>query len=208
MILVLLIGILMAGGVLAWMLGRFNATASRAVSLAALLCDLFLVIMLWSGIKPNPESAWLLECRAEWIPQFGISFHLALDGLSLIMAGLTAFVGLLAVACSWTEIKERPGFFHFNLLWNLAGIMGVFLAVDLFLFYFFWEVMLIPMYLLISIWGHENRRYASFKFFIFTQAGGLLMFLAILGIYFIHGRNTGVYTFNYNELTWNCAYPR
>ena len=76
-------------------------------------------------------------------------------------------------------------FWHFNLLWILAGIIGVFTALDLFLFYFFWEIMLIPMYFLIGIWGHENRIYAAYKFFIFTQASGLLMFLAILALYFI-----------------------
>ena len=78
--------------------------------------------------------------------------------------------------------------------------MGVFLALDLFLFYFFWELMLVPLYFLIGFWGHENRVYASIKFFIFTQAGGLLMLLAILGLYFVHGRATGVYTFDYNQL--------
>jgi NADH-quinone oxidoreductase subunit M len=201
MILILLISVLMIGGILAWILGRWSAAATRVISLMAVLCDLFIVIIIWMSFPVNQNNnAWAIEYYAEWIPQFGISFHLALDGLSLIMAGLTAFIGVLAIACSWNEIKERQGFFHFNLLWNLAGIMGVFLAVDLFLFYFFWEVMLIPMYLLISIWGHENRKYASFKFFIFTQAGGLLMLLAILGLYFINGRNTGVYTFDYNGL--------
>ena len=87
--------------------------------------------------------------------------------------------------------SERVGFFHFNLLWILAGIIGVFLALDLFLFYFFWELMLVPLYFLIGIWGHENRVYAAVKFFIFTQASGLLMLLAILGLYFVHGQATG-----------------
>jgi len=113
---------------------------------------------------------------------------------------LTFLLGVFAVLTSWNEIQYRVGFFHFNLLWVLAGITGVFLTMDLFLFYFLWEVMLIPMYFLIAIWGHENRRYAAYKFFIFTQASGLLMFLAILGLYFIHGNQTGTYTFNYFEL--------
>src|SRR3546814_19576569 len=82
---------------------------------------------------------------------------------------LTFFLGTLGVLCSWKEITERPGFFHFNLLWVLAGITGVFLTMDLFLFYFFWEVMLIPMYFLIGIWGDANRIYADYKFFLFTQ---------------------------------------
>ena len=106
----------------------------------------------------------------------------------------------MSVVCSWNEIQERVGFFHFNLHVVLAGIIGVFLALDLFLFYFFWELMLVPMYFLIGIWGHENRVYAAIKFFIFTQASGLFMLLAILGLYFIHGQSTGIYTFDYSEL--------
>jgi hypothetical protein len=104
------------------------------------------------------------------------------------------------VICSWTEIREHVGFFHLNLLWILAGILGVFLALDLFLFYFFWELMLVPMYFLINLWGHENRVYASLKFFVFTQTGGLLMLLSIIALYFVHGRETGNYTFDYNLL--------
>ena len=120
---------------------------------------------------------------------------------------LTFFIGTLAVLISWKEITKNTGFFHFNILWILAGISGVFLSVDLFLFYFFWEVMLIPMYFLIGIWGHENRIYASYKFFIFTQASGLLMFLAILGLYLVHGNNTGIYTFDYQKLLGTIMSP-
>jgi NADH-quinone oxidoreductase subunit M len=109
-------------------------------------------------------------------------------------------LGVLCVLVSWKEIDKRVGFFHFNLLFILAGITGVFVSIDLFLFYFSWEVMLIPMYFLISIWGYENRVYAANKFFLFTQASGLLMLLAILGLYFVHGRSTGNYTFDYAQL--------
>ncbi len=87
-------------------------------------------------------------------------------------------------------MQTRVGFFHFNLLWTLTGISGVFLAVDLFLFYFFWEVMLIPLFFLIDIWGHEKRHYAAMKFFIFTQAGGLFLLLGILGLYFVNGHGS------------------
>ena len=90
-------------------------------------------------------------------PEFGIHFHLALDGLSLLLLMLTFCLGIVSVVASWTEITNAVGFFHLNLLWILAGIAGVFLAVDLFLFYFAWELMLVPMYFLIAIWGHENR---------------------------------------------------
>jgi NADH-quinone oxidoreductase subunit M len=204
MILIWLIIILLAGGLLAWLAGRVNDAWPRWISLIALAVDTALVLVFWSQhysrIALATHGPWLVEVQRAWIPQLGISFHLAMDGLSLLLTALTLFLGILSVACSWTEIRVRVGSFHLNLMWILAGIMGVFLSLDLFLFYFFWELMLVPMYFLISIWGHENRVYASYKFFIFTQASGLLMLVAILGLYFIHGRATGLYTFDYAQL--------
>ena len=189
----------MAGGLLSLMVGQWNKTLPRWIALYTLLAGFLGLVSLWIE-NYSSDRTWLVDYRTEWIPSFGISFHLAIDGLSLILLTLTLFIGILAVLCSWREIQERVGFYHFNLLWILAGISGVFMAMDLFLFYFFWEVMLIPMYFLIGIWGSENRVYAAYKFFIFTQASGLMMFLAILGLYFIHGRDTGIYTYNYFEL--------
>lgn len=204
MILAWLIIILMAGGIIAWLAGKWNSNLTRLISLSALLIDFIIAVSFWFNYPVELSSGgvqnWMIEINTAWIPQFGIHFHLALDGLSLILITLTLFLGILSILTSWTEIQEKTGFFHFNLLWILAGIMGVFLSLDLFLFYFFWEVMLVPMYFLIGIWGHENRIYASYKFFIFTQAGGLLMFLAILGLYFIHGSQTGNYSFEYADL--------
>src|SRR5437660_153380 len=142
-----------------------------------------------------------------WIPQLGIHFHLAMDGLSLLLLVLTFLLGIVSVLTSWREIKEGVGFFHLNLMWILAGIAGVFLAVDLFLFYFAWELMLVPMYFLIAIWGHERRVYAAIKFFIFTQACGLLMLLSILALYFFHHAATGVYTFEYGDLLGTSLAP-
>ena len=204
MILFWLIAILFIGGLLAWLFERINVTAVRVISLLALLADFIIIIIFWianyGSIKLGGNNNWITEVNWKWIPEFGIRFHLAIDGLSLILIALTLFLGILSVLTSWSEIKERVGFFHFNILWILTGIMGVFLSLDLFLFYFFWEVMLIPMYFIIGIWGHENRIYAAFKFFIFTQASGLLMFIAILALYFIHGSQSGNYTFEYNAL--------
>lgn len=199
MILVYIILIVMVGGLLAWLTSSRSKSLPRWISLAAILIDLGITLKLWM-VENFSGDSWLIKFSVPWIPQFGVSFSLALDGLSLLMLVLTFFLGALAVLTSWNEIQYRVGFFHFNLLWVLAGIAGVFLTMDLFLFYFFWEVMLIPMYFLIAIWGHENRRYAAYKFFIFTQASGLLMLLAILGMFYIHGNQTGLYTFNYFEL--------
>ena len=204
MILIWMIIILMAGGIAAWIADKFNTVLSRWISLVAIFIDLVISLLIWmSGnftLQMGYKSNWLINFSTPWIPQFGINLHFALDGLSIILIILTMFLGLMSVLTSWREIKEKVGFFHFNILWILAGITGVFLSMDLFLFYFFWEVMLIPMYFLIGIWGHENRIYAAFKFFIFTQASGLLMFLSILGLYFVHGANTGNYTFDYIKL--------
>ncbi|MDQ1256402.1 MAG: NADH-quinone oxidoreductase subunit [Candidatus Hydrogenedentes bacterium] len=201
--LLLLILIPVVAGMLAWAAGQRDPAAPRWISLGALTLELAILVVFWLRL-PEPVSvtggAWLLETKLPWIPQLGVSFHLAMDGLSLLMLLLTAFIGIVSVAASWTEIQERVGFFHFNLMWVIGGIAGVFVAMDLFLFYFFWEMMLIPMYFLIAIWGHENRVYAAIKFFLFTQLSGLLMLLAILKLYLAHGVATGVYTFDYMEL--------
>ena len=202
MILAWLIIILMAGGIIAWVAGRLNADLPRWIALVTTLACFFISVSLWldSPAAGLETINWIMRFEVPWVPQWGVSFSLALDGLSLLMLLLTFFLGLLAILVSWREINTQVGFFHFNILWVLAGITGVFLTMDLFLFYFFWEVMLIPMYFLIGIWGHANRMYAAYKFFIFTQASGLLMLLSILGIYFIHGANTGIYTFDYFDL--------
>ena len=140
------------------------------------------------------------EEQAAWIPRFGINLILAMDGLSFAMVALTLFLGLIAIVSSWSEIDESPGFFQFNLLWTLAGVVGVFTALDLFLFFVFWEVMLVPMYFLIAIWGHEARAYAAMKFFLFTQISGLLMLFAILTLVYLHYDASGVITFAYADL--------
>ncbi len=203
MILAWFVIIMLAGGLAAWAAGRQSDAAARWISLTSLVLDCILLVFLWfsRGLPASlARGAWLVEWNVPWIPQLGISIHLAMDGLSIVLVALTLFLGVTSVICSWTEIRERVGFFHLNLLWILAGILGVFLSLDLFLFYFFWELMLVPMYFLINIWGHENRVYASLKFFIFTQAGGLLMLLSILALYFVHGSVTGTYTFDYDML--------
>ena len=200
--LLLLIAIPLVGGALAWIFGRANRDVARWISLIALGASLALSIWLWVanfGQPGGPRGQWIEEIRYPWIPQFGISFHMGLDGLSLLLVVLTAFIGIAAVIASWNEVTERVGFFHFNILWSLAGITGVFLALDMFLFYFFWEVMLVPTYFLF-LWGYERRFYAGVKFFIFTLVSGLLMLVSIVGLAIVHSQATGVLTFDYTEL--------
>jgi NADH-quinone oxidoreductase subunit M len=208
MILIWLIGILLIAGALAAIADRWSANLSRWISLIAIAFDFVLTVILWLGRPSDTSKLWLEELNWNWVPNFGIRFHLALDGLSLLLLLLTFFLGIVGVLCSWTEIEKKVGFLHFNLLWVLAGIAGVFLAVDLFLFYFAWELMLVPMYFLIVIWGHERRVYAGTKFFLFTQCSGLLMLIAILALYFFHHQTTGVYTFEYSELLGTPLSPR
>jgi len=181
-----------------------NSALARWIALVATLIDFALTLFLWihhaGPITFLGSGAWLENLDWVWISSFGIHFHLAVDGLSLLLIAVTFFVGALAILASWTEIAENVGLFYLNALWALAGIAGVFLAADLFLFYFAWELMLVPVYFLIALWGHERRTNAAIKFFLFTQTGGLLMLVAILALYFLHYRATGIFTFEYSEL--------
>jgi NADH-quinone oxidoreductase subunit M len=210
-ILVWLILIPFIGGLLCWQgenfLGRWFP---RWVALFSMLLALGISLWLWAtGSWALPPAGghpqWTVEFQAQWIPRLGISIHLAMDGLSLLLVILTNFLGLMAVICSWREIDRNVGFFHLNLLWNLGGVVGVFVTLDLFLFFFLWEMMLVPMYFLIALWGHnapggKGRIYAATKFFIFTQASGLLMLVAILGLVFAHYKTSGVLSFDYEVL--------
>ena len=191
--------LLLAAGLAAWAVERLGAAnAPRWISLTAFALGLAWVAWEWQG---GVDANGLYAAQFfEWIPRFGINVVLELDGLSLLMVALTLFLGIVAVVSSWDEIDTGQGFFQFNILWVMAGVVGVFTALDLFLFFFVWEVMLVPMYFLIAIWGHENKGYASMKFFLFTQISGLLMLLAILALVFFHYQTSGSITFNYKEL--------
>jgi len=210
MLLPWLIFIPFVGGLLSWQLERFGPKLPRWIALIAMGLTFVLSLQLWlQGDYSLTQAAglpqWQSEFSVPWIPRFGIEFHLALDGLSLLMVVLTGLLGLMAILCSWNEIEKWQGFFHLNLLWILGGVIGVFLAMDMFLFFFFWEMMLVPMYFLIALWGHKasdgkTRISAATKFFIYTQASGLVMLIAILALVFVHYNATGVWTFNYELL--------
>ena len=181
---------LLGGGLIAAFSERIHSNAPRWVSLAVIAVAL---VWLWNISTGTVESA-------AWIPRFGIRVILGMDGLSFALVALTLFLGIVAVVSSWSEIERNQGFFQFNLLWTLAGVVGVFTALDLFLFFVFWEVMLVPMYFLIAIWGHEARSYAAMKFFLFTQISGLLLLFSILALVYANHAATGVVTFSYKAL--------
>ena len=203
MTLTLIILTLFIGGIVAGVAERLVVGLSRWVSVIALLIAGALTISLL-GVEPLSleslfagEHQWLIYENYAWIPRFGITYLLAADGISVVLIALTVFLGFIAVFSAWEEIQERRGFFYFNLLWTLAGVVGIFVALDLFLFFVFWEVMLIPMFFIIVIWGHEDRYYAGIKFFIYTQASSLLMLLAMLALVFVHWQQNNELTFSY-----------
>jgi NADH-quinone oxidoreductase subunit M len=197
-------------GFACWLVDKLDDHLPRYIALVGMLVTLLLTIVLWQTGTYNYDlgganPTWAAQFYLPWIQSFGINIHLAVDGLSLLMVGLTALLGILAVGCSWGEIQKNVGFFHLNLLWSLGGVIGVFLAIDLFLFFFFWEMMLVPIYFLIALWGHntatKSRVYAANKFFIYTQVAGLIMLIGILGLVIYNAVNvTGQISFGYNEL--------
>ncbi len=186
----------LVGGVLSWLTGRWPGLC-RAIAFLSSALLFALGLWLWAAYRAGGlPGGDLLVQRAPWIPSLGVSYLLALDGLSLLLIVLTGLLGMVAVLASWREITTRVGAFHFTLLAVLTGVVGVFLARDLLLFYFFWELMLVPMYFLIALWGHGRPVYAAVKFFLFTFISSLFMLAAILALVFFHRSATGVLTFD------------
>jgi NADH-quinone oxidoreductase subunit M len=219
MILAWLIVIPFVGGVLAALAGRVNKSAPRWVCLLALAAELALAVAVWTGAAAAPGI------DAPWIPSVGAKFILTMDGLSQLMVLLTAILGLMAVLAGWKcstgilpvsalrqgqqqqdmgrmPMLHHSGLYHFFLMWMLSGMVGIFLAMDLLLFYFFWEMMIIPLYFLIALWGGPGRAAAATKLFVFTQVSGLLLLIASIALAIAHARaypGTPV-TFAYSEL--------
>ncbi|MBY0474979.1 MAG: NADH-quinone oxidoreductase subunit M [Nitrosomonas sp.] len=189
----------LSGALIIALTSRFSVNCVRWLALAITVGELLIALSLWWSASPD-SNGYLYLVQAPWIPIMGIQFLLGMDGLSLLLVLLTALLVPIAILVSWNSIRHNWPAYAALLLATQAGIMGVFLALDLILFYVFWELMLVPMYFLIALWGHERRLYAAYKFFLFTVTGSLLMLVAILGLYFIHGEQTGVYTFSYFDL--------
>ncbi|MDD2541454.1 MAG: NADH-quinone oxidoreductase subunit M [Desulfuromonadaceae bacterium] len=184
-----------------WNRAVFARTAAFGVAVVELALTGWLYAS-WQGLAGGATvvPGYLLLEDAPWIPSFGIRYSLGLDGISLLMVMLTAFTFCVALAVSWNAIKERAVLFLTLMLVMESGIMGVFLALDLALFYLFWEIMLIPMFFLIGVWGHGRRIYSTIKFFLFTMFGSLLMLLAIIALHLLYARQSGVATFSLHEL--------
>lgn len=181
-----------AGAVLVLLAGRTKRRA-RGLALAASLVPLVLATYMLLALLGSPTDGYLFHESYRWIPTIGVTLTLGLDGISLPLFWLTAFLVPVSILFQWEE-DHRPNRFHALLLATGAPVLAVFAALDLFLFYVVWEVTLIPMFFLIAGWGGENRRYAAFKFFIYTFAASLVMLLGFLGIYFQAGADTFLLT--------------
>ena len=160
----------------------------------------FLVsIPLALRFDPNLEGFQFVE-RHSWIPGLGVDYHLGIDGISLLMILLTTGLGFLSILSSWSTIEDRVKEYYIFMLLLQTGMLGVFMSLDFFLFYLFWEVMLVPMYFLIGVWGGPRKLYAAIKFFLYTLFGSLLMLLGILALYFYNYKVTGTYSFSIPDI--------
>jgi NADH-quinone oxidoreductase subunit M len=160
---------------------------------------LLVSIPLVLNFDKNAPGFQFME-RADWIPSLGVKYALGIDGISLLLVMLTTVVGFLAILSSWSGIETHLKSYYSMFLLQQVGMIGVFIALDFFLFYVFWELVLVPMYFIIGVWGGPRKLYAAIKFFLYTLAGSVLMLLGILTLYFQHYRQFGFYTFEISEL--------
>ena len=147
-------------------------------------------LALWAGFDPAADVAFQFVERVPWIPTFGIEYSLGIDGISLMLIVLTAFLTPIALLSSWESIHKKVKEFSIFMLLLEAAMLGVFAALDLFLFYVFWDFVLIPMYFLIGVWGYDRRIYAAVKFILYTMAGSVLMLVAIIGLSWMQQNQT------------------
>ena len=180
---------------------------AKKLALWIALVEFVVSLGLWWAFDPT-SATMQFQVQHAWIPAWGISYHLGVDGISLFMVLLTTFTMPLAILGSWNYIKEREGPFYALMLVLTTGMLGVFVALDMFLFYVFWEIMLIPMYFIIGIWGGAKRLYATIKFFVYTFLGSLLMLVAILVMYYVILRETGTNSFDYFDFVENVGHLR
>lgn len=186
------------GALLAWLLERVKQNSAKWVALCTLLLASVYFLMISINVDFS-QGALTITDKYAWISSANIYFLLAVDQLSLTLISLTLVLAFVAIMISWFEVNTKVGFYYFNLLLAIAGTVGVFIAVDLFLFFFFWEVMLLPITALIAIWGHEGRHFAAIKFFIFTQLSSLCMLIAIVTMAILHQSYLGYVSWSWFE---------
>src|SRR5438046_3874405 len=190
----------MLGGLALVFVPRRRAGLLKISALLIALLVFALSLPLYFGFDGDSADFQFEEQRV-WMPTLGVSYHVGIDGISLLLVLLTTFLTPLALASAWHAIEDRTKEFVVTMLLLETGMLGVFVSLDLFLFFVFWEAMLIPMYLVIGVWGGGNRFYAAVKFVLYTMVGSALMLVAILALYYQHGAATGTYTFDLPTLT-------
>src|SRR5512142_512952 len=193
----------LVGAILLLFVPKDNKDAIRWIAnifaLAGLLISLPLVLWFWVE-RFSPGFQFVEGTPNNWIPTIGAGYVLGIDGISFLLIMLTTLLGAISILSSWNAIQERVKEYYVWFLVLQTGMLGVFMANDMFLFFVFWEAMLVPMYLLIGIWGGPRKLYAAIKFFLYTLFGSVLMLLGILFLYFHHHTLTGVYTFSLDAL--------
>ena len=171
----------LAGAALLLLMPKQNAHAIRWIANIVALLGFAISIPLWFWYDPQNPDFQFVE-RAAWIPSIGAEYFLGVDGLSTLLILLTTMIGFITVLSSWEAITERTKEYYIFLLVLQTGMLGAFMALDFLLFFLFWEVMLVPMYFLIGIWGSANRLYSAIKFFLYTLVGSVIMLLGILAL--------------------------
>src|SRR2546425_3094346 len=188
----------LAGALILLLIPRQNDNAIRWIANLVALIGFAVSVPLWFWYQPSGADFQFIE-RAPWIPSIGAEYFLGIDGLSMLLILLTTLMGFIAILSSWTAITERVKEYYIFLLVLQTGMLGAFMSLDFLLFFLFWEVMLVPMYFLIGIWGSSNRLYSAIKFFLYTLVGSVVMLLGILALYFYNHTdpvNGGMYSFD------------
>jgi NADH-quinone oxidoreductase subunit M len=185
----------LAGALVLLLVDKQNVNAIRWIANLVALAGFLISVPLWFWYNPGSGEFQFVE-RFPWIPSVGAEYFLGVDGLSALLILLTTMMGSIAILSSWTAITERVKEYYIFLLVLQTGMLGAFMALDFLLFFLFWEVMLVPMYFLIGIWGSANRLYSAIKFFLYTLVGSVIMLLGILALYFYAHSVTGVYSFD------------
>jgi NADH-quinone oxidoreductase subunit M len=175
-----------------------NGNAIRWIANIVALAGFVISLPLWFWYNPQDPS-WQFVERAIWIPSIGAQYFLGVDGFSALLVMLATLFGFIAILSSWTAVTERLKEYYIFLLILQTGMVGAFVSLDFLLFFLFWEVMLVPMYFLIGIWGSDRRLYSAIKFFLYTLVGSVIMLLGILALYFYAHSVTGVYTFDITQ---------
>lgn len=188
----------LAGAILLILINRTREKLLRSLAFSISLVNFLISIFLILNLSLSNPSPQFVE-KGLWLG-YGINYHVGIDGISIFLVLLTTFLMPIAILSSWTYIKDKVKEYHIFILILETGIIGVFVSLNLFLFYVFWEAMLIPMYFLIGIWGGRRRIYATIKFVLFTMLGSLLMLVAIFALYSLYFKATGTYSFNIFDL--------